>query len=73
MASFGKKPQKSTNGNTTLDKESIFELIKAMFKEEFQKQRQDISKIIGNNLTITKQKIGKLREVINNLKKKYRV
>ena len=73
MASFGKKPQKSTNGNTTLDKESIFELIKAMFKEEFQKQRQDISKIIGNNLTITKQKIGKLREVINDLKKKYRV
>ena len=73
MASFGKKPQKSTNGNTALDKESIFELIKAMFKEEFQKQRLDISKIIGNNLTITKQKIGKLREVINDLKKKYRV
>ena len=38
VASVGKKRQKSTNGNTTLDKESIFKLIKALFKEEFERQ-----------------------------------
>ena len=38
VASVGKKRQKSTNGNTTLDKESIFKLIKAVFKEEFERQ-----------------------------------
>ena len=57
MASVGKKLQKSTNGNTTLDKESIVELIKAMSKKEFLKQQQDTSKIINTNLIITKQGI----------------
>ena len=42
MASGGKKLQKSTNGNTTLDKDSIVELTKEVFQEEFQKQQQDI-------------------------------
>ena len=37
VASVGKKLQKSTNGNTTWDQESIVKLIKAVFKEEFQK------------------------------------
>ena len=69
VASAGKKRQKSTNGNTTLDKESIFELIKAVFKEEFERQQQDISKKISNNLTITKQETAKLREQINDMKK----
>lgn len=69
VASVGKKRQKSTNGNTTLDKESIFDLIKAVFKEEFERQQQDISKKISNNLTITKQETAKLREQINDLKK----
>ena len=40
------KPE-NTNGNTTLDKEIIVELIKAVFKGEFQKQQKDISKIIS--------------------------
>ena len=35
MASVGKKLQKSTNGNITLDKESIVKLIKAVFEKEF--------------------------------------
>ena len=69
MASAGKKIQKSTNGNSTLDKKRIVELIKAVFKEEFLKQQLDISKVISNSLTITKQEIGKLREEINDLKK----
>ena len=62
MASGGKKLQKSTNWNTTSDKESTVELIKAVFKDEFQKQQQDMSKIISNNLTITKQETGKLKK-----------
>ena len=69
MASAGKKIRKSTNGNSTLDKKRIVELIKAVFKEEFLKQQLDISKVISNSLTITKQEIGKLREEINDLKK----
>ena len=43
--------------------------MKAVFEEEFAKQQQQISKIIENNLVITKQEIGKLREEINDLKK----
>ena len=38
MASVGKKRQESTNENTTLDKRSIVELIKVVFKEECLKQ-----------------------------------
>ena len=72
MVSVGKKLQKSTNGNTTLNKESIVGLIKAVFFliKEFQKQQQEISKVISNNLTITKQETGKLREKFNDLKNK---
>ena len=62
------KPE-NTNGNTTLDKEIIVELIKAVFKGEFQKQQKDISKIISNNLTIAKQETGKITEENNNPKK----
>ena len=65
------KLQKSTSGNTALDKESIVELMKTVFEEKFVKQQQQTSKITENNLVITKQEIGKLREEINNLKKKY--
>ena len=54
MTSNGKKLQKNASGNTALDKESIAELIKTVFEEEFAKQRQQISKIIENNLVITK-------------------
>ena len=67
MASFEKKLQKSTNRNTTLDKESTFELIKAVFREESQKQWQVISKIISSNLIATKQESGQLRKEINDL------
>ena len=42
VTSVGKKLEKRTNGNTTVDKEGIVELIKAVFKEEFQKQQHDI-------------------------------
>ena len=42
--------------------------MKIVFEEEFAKQQQQISKIIENNLVITKQEIGKLREEINDLK-----
>ena len=42
VTSVGKKLEKRTNGNTTVDKESIVEIIKAVFKEEFQKQQHDI-------------------------------
>ena len=66
MTSNGKKLQKSASGNTALDKESIVELMKTVFEEEFAKQQQQISKIIENNLVITKQEIGNL---INDLKK----
>ena len=69
MTSNGKKLQKSASGNTALDKESIVELMKTVFEEEFAKQQQQISKIIENNLVITKHEIRKLREEINNLKK----
>ena len=47
----------------------IFDLLKTVFEEELTKQQQQISKIIENNLVITKQEIGKLRVKINNLKK----
>ena len=70
MTSNGKKLQKSASGNITLDKESIVKLMKTVF-EEFAKQQQQISTIIENNLVITKQEVGKLREEISNLKKKY--
>ena len=69
MTSNGRKFQKSASGNTALDKESILELMKIVFEEEFAKQQQQISKIIEDNLVITKQEIGKLREEINDLKK----
>ena len=69
MTSNGNKLQKSASGNTALNKESIVELMKTVFEEEFAKQQQQISKIIENNLVITKQEIGKLREEINDLKK----
>ena len=39
MASNGKKLQKSASANTALDKESIVELTKTVFEEEFAKQR----------------------------------
>ena len=68
MTPNGKKLQKNPSGNTALDKESIVELIKILFEEEFAKQQQQISKIIEKKLVITKQEIGKLRE-INDLKK----
>ena len=68
MTSNGKKLQKSASGKTTLDKESIVELMKTVFEQEFVKQQHQISKIIENNLVITKQGIGKLREEINDLK-----
>ena len=71
MTSNGKKLQKSTSGNTALDKESIVELMKTVFEEEFAKHQQQISKIIENNLVIAKHEIGKLREEINDSKKKY--
>ena len=67
--SVKKKLQKDSNGNTTLDKESFIELIKAAFMEEFKKQQQEISKIIRNIVIITKQEIGKLRDEINKVKK----
>ena len=69
MTSNGNKLQKSAGGNTALDKESIVELMKTVLEEEFAKQQQQISKIIENNLVITKQEIGKLLAEINNLKK----
>ena len=68
MTSNGKKLQKSASGKTTLDKESIVELMKTVFEQEFVKQQHQISIIIENNLVITKQGIGKLREEINDLK-----
>ena len=46
MTSNGKKLQKSVSGNTTLDKESIVELMKTVFEEESAKQQQQISKVI---------------------------
>ena len=42
MASNGKKLQKSASRNTALDKESIVELKKIVFEEEFAKQQQQI-------------------------------
>ena len=36
MTSNGKKLQKSASGNTALDKESIVELMKTVFEEEFE-------------------------------------
>ena len=69
MTSNEKKLQKNASGNTALDEESIADLMKTVFEEEFAKRRQQISKIIENNLVITKQEIGKLREEINDLKK----
>ena len=69
MTSNEKKPQKSASGNTALDKESIVELIKTVFEEEFAKQQQQMPEIIENNLVITKEGIGKLEEEINGLKK----
>ena len=69
MTSNGKKLHTSTSGDTALDKESIVELMKTVFEEEFAKQQQQISKIIENNLVITKQENGKLQEVINDSKK----
>ena len=44
--------------------------MKTFFEEEFAKQQQ-ISRTIENNLVITKQEIGKLREEISDLKKMY--
>ena len=46
MTSNGKKLQRSVSGNTTLDKESIVELMKTVFEEESAKEQQQISKII---------------------------
>ena len=69
MTSNGKKLQKSASENTALDKESIIELMKTVFEEEFAKDQQQITKIIENNLVITKQEFGKLREEINDFKK----
>ena len=40
MTSNGKKLQKSASGNTALDKQSIVELMKTVFEEEFAKQQQ---------------------------------
>ena len=40
MTSNGKELQKSASGNITLDKESIVELMKTVFEEEFAKQQQ---------------------------------
>ena len=60
MTSNGKKLQKSASGNTALDKERIVKLMKTAFEEDFAKQKQQISKIIENNLVIKKQEIGKL-------------
>ena len=71
MTSNGKKLQKRASRNIALDKESIAELLKTFFEEEFAKQKQQISKIIEDNLVITKQEIGKLQKAIHNLKKKY--
>ena len=53
----------------SVDKESILELMKTVFEEEFAIQQQQISQIIENNLVITKQAIGKLQEEIKDLKK----
>ena len=69
MISDGKKLQKSASGNTALDKESLVELMKIVFEEEFAKQQPQISKIIENKPVIRKKNIGKLREEINDLKK----
>ena len=71
MTSNGKKLQKRASRNIALDKESIAELLKTFFEEEFAKQKQQISKNIEDNLVITKQEIGKLQKAIHNLKKKY--
>ena len=46
MTSNGKKLQKSARGRTALDKESISELMKTVFKEEFAKQQQQTSKLL---------------------------
>ena len=54
MTSNWKKIQKSASGKTAVDKESIVELMKTVFEEEFPKQQLQISKIIQNNLVITK-------------------
>ena len=40
-----------------------------MFKEDFEKPQQEIAKVNSNNLVITKQETGKLREEIDELKK----
>ena len=57
MTSNGKKLQKKASSNTALDKESIAELMKTVFEEEFAKQQHQISRIIENNLIITKQEL----------------
>ena len=54
MTLFGRKLKKITNGNATTDKESIIELVKVVFEKEFEKQQQEISKIISSNLIIMK-------------------
>ena len=70
MASVGKKRQKSTNGDTTLDKRSIVELMKVVFKEECLKQQPNVSKVIRNNLTLRNKKLESLEK---RFEKKYRV
>ena len=42
MTSIRKGLQKTTNRNTTLDKESTAQLIKAVFEEEFEEQQLEI-------------------------------
>lgn len=44
MTSLGKKLQVKRNVYTTLGKENIVVLIKGLFKDEFEKQQQKISK-----------------------------
>ena len=40
MTSNGKKPHKRAGGSITVDKESITELFKTVFEEDFAKQQQ---------------------------------
>ena len=54
--------------HTCITEERLTTLIKKIFEEEFQKQQDNILKIISANLEITKQELKNVRSEINDLK-----
>ena len=61
------------NGNTCISEERLTALMKKIFKEELEKQKQSLLKLIIGNFEKTMKEIKNIKCEVSELRKKHRI